>query len=199
MFGDGIVVGEMKGDVMAAAPMLMTAEDYYATPETVRPAELAFGVLHVRDAPTARHQSAVLQMVLALESHVRGQRLGRVWVAPLDVVLDESKALIVQPDVLFISEARSAIVRERVYGAPDLVIEILSPRARVGDTSEHLRWFADYGVRECWLVHQDQQRLSVVEFRDRVSLPPRIFGEHEAIRSSVLPGFGLSLREILSR
>lgn len=184
---------------MAAAPMLMTAKDYYATPETVRPAELAFGVLHVRDAPAARHQSAVLQMVLALEAHVREQRLGTVWVAPLDVVLDEAKALIVQPDVMFISNARSAIVRERVFGAPDLVIEVLSPRARVGDINEHLRWFADYGVRECWLLHQDQQRLSVVEFRDRTSMPPRIFGDREPIQSSVLPELGLCLHDILSR
>ena len=184
---------------MAAAPMLMTAKDYYATPETVLPTELAFGVLHVRDAPTPRHQSAVLQMVFALDRHVRARKLGQVWVAPLDVVLDEPKALVVQPDVLFISNERSAIVGERVHGAPDLVIEILSPNPRVGSTAEHLRWFADYGVRECWLVHQDQQRLSVIEFRKRLAMPPRIFGEREAILSSVLPDLGLSLRDILSQ
>lgn len=184
---------------MAAAPTLMTAKDYYATPETVLPSELAFGALHVRDAPTSRHQSAVLQMVLALDRHVRDRRLGQVWVAPLDVVLDEAKALIVQPDVLFISNERSKIVRERVYGAPDLAIEILSPNPRVGSTAEHLRWFAEYGVRECWLVHQDQQRLSVIEFRDRLTGPARIFGERELIRSTVLPELGLSLHDILSR
>ncbi len=181
------------------APRLMTAKGYYATPETVLPAELAFGVLHVRDAPTARHQSAVLRMVQALDRHVTERRLGQAWVAPLDVVLDEAKALIVQPDVLFISNERSDIVRERVYGAPDLVIEILSPNPRVGSTAEHLRWFAEYGVRECWLVHQDQQRLSVTEFRERLPVPARIFGADEAIRSSVLPEFDLSLRQILSR
>lgn len=184
---------------MAAAPMLMTAKGYYDTPETVLPSELAFGVLHVRDAPSARHQSAVLQMVLALDRHVRERQLGQVWVAPLDVVLDEARALIVQPGVMFISNGRSDIVRERVHGAPDLVIEILSPRARVGDTAEHLGWFAEYGARECWLVHQDQQRLSVVEFRDRRALPARIFGEREPLQSSVLPDLGLSLHDILSR
>lgn len=178
--------------------MLMTAKEYFATPETVLPAELAFGVLHVRDAPTARHQSAVLRIAIALTRHVDAGPRGQVWIAPLDVVLDEAKALIVQPDVLFISDARSNIVRERVYGAPDLVIEVLSPNPRVGKTAEHLRWFAEYGVRECWLVHQDQRRISVIEFGDRRAGPARILGETERIQSSVLPDFGLSLHDILS-
>lgn len=195
---DGIVV-VMKGDAMAAAPMLMTAKEYYATPESSQPAELAFGALHVHDAPTPRHQSAVLQLVIALERHARDRGIGQAWVAPLDVVLDEDRALIVQPDVMFISNERAPIVGERVYGAPDLVIEVLSPHPRVGVTSTHLEWFAAYGVRECWLVHQDQQRVSVIEFREGHMLTPRIFGEREAIRSSVLPDFGLSLREILTR
>lgn len=182
---------------MAAAPKLMTVEDYYATPETVNPAELAFGALRVADAPSARHQSAVLQIVLALDGHVRGRRLGRVWLAPLDVVLDESKALVVQPDVMFISNERASIVRDRVYGAPDLVIEVLSPNPRIGTTHQHVRWFGEYGVRECWLVHQDQQRVSVLSFGDGQTALPRLFGADEPIASAVLPEFKSSLREIL--
>lgn len=182
---------------MPAAPALMTVEDYFATPETLAPAELAFGVLRVRDAPSPRHQSAVLRLVLALEAHVRPRRLGHVWVSPLDVVLDEAKALVVQPDLMFISNERARIVRDRVRGAPDLVVEVLSPHPRIGTTAEHLRWFAEYGVRECWLLHQDQQRLSVVAFKDREAAPARLFGADQPIRSSVLPAFDLSLRDIL--
>ncbi len=183
---------------MAPAPMLMTIDDYFATPETVKPAELAFGVLHVKEAPTARHQSAVQQLFLALHRHVRDNDLGRVWVSPLDVVLDAERALVVQPDLLFISNARAAIVGDRVTGAPDLVVDVLSPKPRIGKTSEHLRWFAEYGVRECWLVHQQQTRLSLVEFRDREARPHRLFDAPEPIRSSVLPEFSLSLSEILA-
>jgi len=182
---------------MAAAPKLMTVDDYFATPETVMPAELAFGVLRVADAPTARHQSAVFSLAVALRLHVREERLGKVWVSPLDVVLDEQKALIVQPDVMFISNERADIVRERVWGAPDLVIEVLSPHPRIGKTAEHLTWFAKYGVRECWLVHQDQQRISVIEFRDGQARPARLAGANEPLRSAVLPGFRSSLRDIL--
>jgi Uma2 family endonuclease len=197
---DGIVVfrrvSSMR-DTMAAAPRLMTVEDYFATPETVLPAELAFGVLRVADSPTPRHQSAVLELSFALMQHVRERRLGRIWVSPLDVVLDEKKALIVQPDLMFISNERSYIVRDRVRGAPDLVIEVLSPNPRIGRTSEHLRWFAEYGVRECWLVHQDRKRVTVTGFRGGKQDAQRIAGEDAPIRSSVLPDFALSLREIL--
>ena len=182
---------------MAAAPMLMTVDDYFATPETVKPAELAFGVLRVAESPTPRHQSAVLELSSALDRHVRERRLGRIWISPLDVVLHETKALVVQPDLMFISNERASIVQDRVRGAPDLVIEVLSPNPRIGKTAEHLRWFAEYGVRECWLVHQGQRNVSVVEFRDGVARPQRLFGSKEPLRSAVLPDFSLSLSEIL--
>lgn len=193
-FDDGIVV--VTRDTMAAAPKLMTVEDYFAAPETVLPAELAFGVLRVADAPTARHQSAVMALMLALDRHVREKGLGKVWVSPLDVVLDERRALILQPDLMFISHERAGIVRDRVRGAPDLVIEVLSPNPRIGKLSEHLRWFADYGVRECWLVHQDQKRVSVIGF-DGPRQMQRVSGAEDPIQSAVLPEFSMALGDVL--
>jgi len=179
---------------MAAAPRLMTVDDYFATPETVRPAELAFGVLRVADAPAARHQSAVFSLAVALMLHVREERLGKVWVSPLDVVLDEEKALIVQPDVMFISNERADIVRERVWGAPDLVIEVLSPHPRIGKTAEHLAWFATYGVRECWLVHQLSTMIDVIAFAEGRVQTTRVFHDQEVIASALLHGLTVTPR-----
>lgn len=71
-----------------AAPKLMT-DDYSSTPETVKPMELVFGALRVAESPTPPHQSAVASLFMALDRHVRERRLGRLWIAPLDVVLDE--------------------------------------------------------------------------------------------------------------
>ena len=182
---------------MAAAPRLMTIDDYFSTPETVEPAELAFGVLRVADAPTPRHQSAVAQLFLALHTHVRVRRLGQVWLSPLDVVLDEQRALVVQPDLMFISNDREGIVKDRVRGAPDLVVEVLSPSPRIGRTDEHVQWFAEYGVRECWLVHENKKQLSVITFDERRIGERRLMGARHPIASNVLPEFSLSLEEIL--
>ena len=187
----------LMGDAMAAAPKLMTVDDYFATDETVLPAELAYGVLRVADAPTPRHQSAVMDVFTVLDRHVRERRLGTIWISPLDVLLDEQRALIVQPDLMFISNERASIVRDRVRGAPDLVVEVLSPQPRIGKVSEHLEWFARYGVRECWLVHQDHKRVTVVEFGDGVQRAQRLSGVNEPIRSGVLPEFTMSLADVL--
>lgn len=183
---------------MAPAPPLMTVDEYFRTPETLLPMELVYGVLHVAEAPAPRHQSAVADLFRALDAHVRERGTGRMWLAPLDVVLDERKALVVQPDLLFISNEREWIVQDRVRGAPDLVIEVLSPNPRIGDTHQRVRWFAEHGVRECWLVHQDRREITLIEFsgdgiRGQVRLSKR-----DVIASSVLPHFNRSLEQILT-
>jgi Uma2 family endonuclease len=183
---------------MAPAPTLMTCDDYFSnTPETVKPTELVYGRLRAAESPTPRHQSAVMELLLALNTHVSERQLGQMWVAPLDVVLDEERALIVQPDLFFISNDRSFIVRDRVRGAPDLVIEVLSPHPRIGQTDERVQWFMKHGVRECWLVHQDQRSVKVIRFEDRHVAGHRVFERRERIESGVLPDLALSLDDIL--
>ena len=127
----------------------------------------------------------------------------RVWVAPLDVVLDHDRALIVQPDLFFVSNARDYIIQDRVRGAPDLVIEVLSPYPRIGRTDERVRWFMQYGVRECWLVRQDQRSVRVIQATEAsYTSEPGIAGQRDytraaRIESHVLPDFALSLDDIL--
>lgn len=180
-----------------AAPRLMTVDEYFKTPETVKPMELAFGVLRVADSPTPRHQSAVAELFYTLRGHVRARRLGTMWLAPLDVVLDDRKALIVQPDLMFVSNEREWIVQDRVRGAPDLVIEVLSPNPRIGRTDERVGWFAEYGVRECWLVHQNLKQVAVIEFANLRIGGRRLFGARDPIASKVLPEFAENLEDIL--
>jgi Uma2 family endonuclease len=172
-----------------AAPPLMNVDEYFRTPETVRPAELRFGVLHVAESPSPRHQSAVAGLFRSLDSYVRARDLGDVWLAPLDVVLDAERALIVQPDLMFISRAKEWIVQDRVRGAPDLVIEVLSPNPRIGKTDERIAWFAEYGVGECWLIHLDRREVTVLTFGHRRMAGRRVFSRREPVVSAVLPDF----------
>ena len=175
----------------------MTTAEYLATPESLLPQELAFGVWRVAESPTPRHQEAVLRLALALHEHVRHHRTGTLWLSPLDVILDDERALVVQPDLFIISNERAHILTDRVRGAPDLVVEVLSPRPRVGDIDERVQWFAEYDVRECWIVHQVERWLDVVTFEGGKTAMRRRFSAGDRIESGVLPEFTGSLTEIL--
>ena len=130
-------------------------------------------------------------------AHVQERGLGRIWISPLDVILDAERALIVQPDLFFISNERSHILQDRVRGAPDLVVEVLSPNPRIGKLGERIGWFQEYGVKECWLIHQLEHRIEVLNFigtqRDRTGIVRR----ETPIRSRVLPDFDRTLGSML--
>jgi Uma2 family endonuclease len=175
----------------------MTTAEYLTTPETANPQELANGLLRVADSPMPNHQRAVLDLARALDAHVRAHALGEIWLSPLDVILDYDAALVVQPDLLFISNERSWIVTERVRGAPDLVIEVLSPNPRVGSLEQHIGWFGRYGVRECWLLHQRERQLEILRFDDGRIVERRRVGARDGIRSTVLPAFESTLDAVL--
>jgi Uma2 family endonuclease len=174
----------------------MTADEYlYFTDETNKPRELTHGMVREPPAPFFSHQRLVLQIARIWSDHVEPRRLGRVAVAPVDVVLDHDRALIVQPDVLFVSTARLSIIRDQVWGAPDLVAEILSHSTKHRDRGEKLGWYRQYGVRECWLVDLYDDSVTVVDFTGS-SPESRVAKGVAAIRSTVLPdlelsGFGL--------
>lgn len=75
-----------------------------------------------------------------------------MWPAPLDVVLDREQHLIVQPNLLFVNLERLGIVTDRVWGAPDLVVEILSPGSEALDRGYKQALYARYEVAEYWIV-----------------------------------------------
>lgn len=123
---------------------------------------------------------------------------GEVVIAPIDVILDADRPLVLRPDLLFISKDRADIVRERIYGAPDLAIEVLSPHPRIGQLDERIQWFAEYGVREIWLYQQITKRLDVLTCRDGAVDARTSFERHDPIRSSVLPEFRRSMASMLA-
>ena len=170
----------------------MTTADYLQTPETVLPRELAHGVLQVADSPTASHQRVVGELFLNLAPFVRRRQLGEVLLAPMDVVLDFDADLVVQPDLLFVSTERSQAVRDRVYGAPDMVLEVLSPAPRVGVLDQRIGWFARYGVRECWLANIPTKQLVVLTLAHGAIARRAIFDGGQPIRSGVFEGLELT-------
>ena len=169
----------------------MTSAEYFSTPETVLPRELAYGVLRVADAPTTNHQRVVRDVTVALHAYSSSRRLGEVLPAPIDVILDYDEALIVQPDIVFVSSGRSHIIGDRLAGAPDLVVEVLSPHPRIGQLEERIGWFATYGVRECWLLDMPRRDVVVLRCAAGSVVERRRVAHGELIESHVLPGVPL--------
>ena len=165
----------------------MTADEYlYDTEEINRIRELAAGVLREPPAPFFAHQKTVLRISWLLHEHVEARRLGEVAVAPIDVVLDHARALILQPDVIFISAERAGIIRNQVWGAPDLVVEVLSAGSAHYDRTEKLGWYRQYGVRECWLADTDAAELTRIDFTG-AQPDVQVARGVASIRSVVLP------------
>ena len=129
----------------------LTYEDYVLFPEDGQRHEIIDGEHYVSPAPIPRHQIISVELITTLHSYVKSRRLGQVLIAPTDVLL--SRHDILQPDILFISNERAAIVKDKnIQGAPDLVIEILSPSTRRLDQRLKLERYELLGVREYWIV-----------------------------------------------
>ncbi len=168
--------------------VVMTTDEYLHSYETNRPCELSYGLVREPPAPFFSHQHVVLKVARLLADYVEAAGLGQIGVAPLDVVLDADRSLIVQPDVLFVSTGRTSIIRNQVWGAPDLVVEVLSPGTEAHDRTEKLGWYRQYGVRECWLVDPAAEQITVFDFSG-VTPEIRTTDRTGQVRSTVLAAF----------
>jgi Uma2 family endonuclease len=179
------------GELPPDGTVLSTAE-YLQTAESLRVQELIYGRLCVEDSPLFRHQNLLLELAVLMRVFVGQHKLGTVCIAPQDVILDAARALVMQPDLMFISKARHEIITDHIWGAPDLVVEVMSPHPRIGKLDERIRSFAQYRVRECWLVHQLSREIEVLRLQEHGEGSRRTFRGNQRIESSVLPEFGIS-------
>lgn len=129
----------------------LTYPELRLMPDDGKRYELINGEVFVSPSPSEKHQRASGRLFLSMGSHVERKNLGRVYYAPFDVVFGEKTAL--QPDLLFVSKARLGIIGpEYIIGAPDLVVEILSPSRPAYDRVTKLEQYALYGVPEYWII-----------------------------------------------
>jgi Uma2 family endonuclease len=173
----------------------ISVNEYFQLPETMQPMELVYGVVREPPSPRYGHQAIVTTLTALLKAHVEREGLGIVCVSPIDVVMDGERALVIQPDVLFIASDRRHIIRDRIWGAPDLVVEVLSRRTMQRDRTTKLGWYREYGVKECWLVDPKERQIEIVYLDDASELR-RTFSGEERIASQVLPDFELEVGKI---
>ena len=171
-----------------------TYEDYKHTPEDKR-YELLDGDLIMVPAPRTGHQRTSREIEFALHTFVTENDLGEVFDAPYDVVLSETD--VVQPDILFVSKERSYIVTEdNIRGAPDLVIEVLSPSTAQRDRTLKRTLYALHGVPEYWQADSDAKNVLVLTLEDGQYKVAGIYGEGQTLTSPLLPGFTLEIDRV---
>ena len=140
-----------------------TAEQFYAIiPEENTHAELINGEIVMLAGASTRHQKIVGEVHYALLSHIKQNKGGcSVFMSPYDVELDDRNVF--QPDILVICDP-SKIGEKRAYGAPDLVVEVLSPSNKRHDLIEKCNKYADSGVREYWVIDPEKKMTMVYLF-----------------------------------
>jgi Uma2 family endonuclease len=167
----------------------LTYDDLVALPDDGKRYELIGGEVYELPSPSFFHQFGSLVLVRLLSDCVFTHRLGIVVYAPLDVRFDPRNT--VQPDIIFLSRERVRLLKEGAYklieGAPDLLIEILSPHNRGHDFIKKAALYATFGVHEYWIVDPEIETITVQILRDGIYVP--LVSEDGIVRSEVLPGF----------
>ena len=178
----------------AIAKPKLAYEDYASLPDDER-YELIDGELMPMPSPKEIHQKILLLLGAEWLWFTLGNRLGAVYVAPFDVILSDFN--VVQPDLLFVSNARSHIITEdNIRGAPDLVVEILSPSTADYDRTTKRELYERYGVPEYWMVDPYAKTITILRLGAEGYNVYAVYGEGDALTSPTLAGFSLNLSEL---
>ncbi|HVY62828.1 MAG TPA: Uma2 family endonuclease [Planctomycetota bacterium] len=185
--------------MIARRPGTYTVDDYRALPEGGPQFQLVDGELYeMTPGPNTWHQSFLSELAARLRIFVRERRLGTVLIAPIDVYL--SRRDVLQPDILFLSnERRARLVKEGLHGAPDLVVEALSPSTRRLDLGKKREKYAQHGVIEFFVADVDEETIELYRLEEDPAHPARTLRAGDVFTSALLPGFEAKVEELFER
>ena len=174
---------------------VLTIADLDAMPEDGNHYEVIEGELFVSRAPSLTHQQIVFRLMLAVGKYLEENPVGMVWPGP-EVIFSDFSGVI--PDIVYIgNERRDKIATgDRVAGAPDLVIEVLSPGGENErrDRQAKRQLYAKYGVKEYWIVDPHKATIQIYRLA-KLRLAATLSKKH-AITTPMLPGFSCPVRDI---
>jgi Uma2 family endonuclease len=151
-----------------------TYEDWLRLPDDGFRYEVLHGVLYMSPPPAVPHQDFQTELVSRMRLHARQGRLGIVLAAPVGVRLP-GEPVPLQPDILFVRQERASIVgKEYVEGAPDLLVEVLSPSNWQYDRKEKFLAYQAAGVPEYWIVNVPDRMVEVSQRPDRAAKRYRV-------------------------
>jgi Uma2 family endonuclease len=161
--------------------------------------ELIYGEAYAVAAPNTEHQTISMTLSGELYNFLKGKKC-RVFAAPFDVRLfyeeDESDDTVVQPDLAVVCDP-AKLGKEGCRGAPDLVVEILSPSNSVIETLRRLRVYQEAGVRECWVIDPEKQIVMIYSLAGQYRA--RELGAEDTAASDILPGLEIPLAGVFTR
>jgi len=179
------------------APKL-TYQDLLEMPNDGKRYELIEGEVYMAPAPNTKHQRAVARFHRGMADLVENRNLGEVFFAPFDVVFDERN--VCQPDLLFIRKERLSILTDaNVWGAPDLVVEVLSPGTARYDCETKLQVYARAGVPELWYADTKTETVEILNLtpEGHYAMTQRATGDEKLV-SKTLSGLSLTPRQVFA-
>jgi Uma2 family endonuclease len=171
-----------------------TYADYARLPDDGHRYEVIRGHLYVTPPPIFFHQHVVTELSRLLGNFVVEGALGRVFVAPVEIVLPNRIATPIQPDVVFFRTGNQPRLKDqKFHGVPDLVVEVESPRTRNRDWTTKREAYLEAGVPEYWLASSRTCTVTVLTLsEDRTRyVELGCFGLGDTIRSVALPGLAI--------
>ncbi len=164
----------------------MTATEFLNLPESSTPMELIDGELMMSPAPSLSHQKIIYRITMMF---ARFPQIGddEVFLAPTDVHFDDGNVF--QPDIAWLSPTNQncmEIGNRHLHGAPDLVIEVLSPGTAQQDMGKKRQVYEQHGVREYWLVNGAARTVEVLVLREHKFEQVGVFNETDGFKSPVL-------------
>jgi Uma2 family endonuclease len=176
-----------------------TYDDFVNFPDDGKRHEIIDGEHYVTPSPNTKHQIVVVSLLTSIGAYLGQRPIGHVFTAPFDVVLSDLD--VVEPDLLYISRDRLEILtKAHVRGAPDLVVEILSPGTRRTDEITKRKLYERVGVQEYWVVDPELDTIKVYRRAEGVfARVAELSAEHEdALTTPLLPGWSAALAEVFA-
>ena len=173
------------------------AEDIWDTPEDGNRYEVVDGDLYMTPPPVIAHQRPASRLPVFIGAYLLTHPIGEVFVAPVGVTLDELNG--VQPDVVYVSNERRHIVSERgIEGAPDLVVEVLSPSTQARDRGVKQRRYEAAGVAHYWIVVPGTHTLEEYVLADGAYALRGTYGPGTVFRPELFPGLEIPIDALWS-
>jgi Uma2 family endonuclease len=173
----------------------LTYDDYLQLPDDGLRHEIIEGEHYVSASPQTAHQRILLRLSYLIQSCLETHPIGEMLFAPFDVLLSEFNVLV--PDLIFLSRERSHLLTSKnLQGAPNLVVEILSPSTASRDKRLKRDVYERTGVDEYWVVDPDLDVVDVYRRAGAVFADPVQVGREQTLTTPLLPTLEIPLAKV---